>query len=175
VRELLRQAGGLDVLGVKVDHVAGREGRCGRAAAVVVSRHIILRLRQRRLGFFEGVFHPVRELVNCLDVGRRLMWFEAHPQVPAGIEEEGCLLRGGVDVVVVGKLRQGEECVPVVLPFFDEEPQVLFQFLVDPFRLSVDAHSQVIAAEYDRLLRGVRGASTGEVCSNIQSRRSVVK
>jgi len=40
---------------------------------------------------------------------------------------------------------------------------------------SDDAHSQVIAAEYDRLLRGVRGASTGEVCSNIQGRRSVVK
>jgi len=40
-------------------------------------------------------------------------------------------------VVVVGELRQGEECVPVVLSFSDEEPQVLFQFLVDPFRLSV--------------------------------------
>ena len=39
----------------------------------------------------------------------------------------------------------------------------------------VDAHSQVIAAEYHRLLRGVQGASTGEVCSNIQGRRSVVK
>jgi len=63
--------------------------------------------------------------------------FEAHPRVSAGIEEEGRLLRGGVDVVVVGKLRQGEECVPVVLSFSDEEPQVLFQFLVDPFRLSV--------------------------------------
>jgi len=31
-----------------------------RAAAVVVSRHIVLRLGQRRLGFFEGVLHPVR-------------------------------------------------------------------------------------------------------------------
>ena len=40
-------------------------------------------------------------------------------------------------MVVVGKLRQGEECVPVVLSFSNEEPQVLFQFLVDPFRLSV--------------------------------------
>ena len=38
-------------------------------------------------------------------------------------------------MVVVGELRQGE--VPVVLSFSDEEPQVLFQFLVDPFRLSV--------------------------------------
>jgi len=65
------------------------------------------------------------------------MRFEAHPRVSAGIEEEGCLLRGGVDVVVVGELRQGEECVPIVLSFSDEEPQVLFQFLVDPFRLSV--------------------------------------
>jgi len=61
------------------------------------------------------------------------MRFEAHPRVLAGIEEEGCLLHGGVDVVVVGKLHQGEECVPVVLSFSDEEPQVLFQFLVDPF------------------------------------------
>jgi len=132
VRELLRRAGGLDVFGIKVDHVARREGRCGRVAAVVVSRHIVLRLGQRRLGFFKGVLHPVRELINCFDVGRRLMRFEVHPWVPAGIEEEGCLLRGGVDVVVVGKLRQGEECVPVVLSFSDEEPQVLFQFLVDP-------------------------------------------
>jgi len=104
---------------------------------VVVSRHIVLRLGQHRLGFFEDILHPVCELVNCFNAGRRLMRFEAHPQVPASIEEEGCLLHGGVDVVVVGKLRQGEECVPVVLSFSDEEPQVLFQFLVDPFHLSV--------------------------------------
>ena len=81
---------------------------------VVVSRHIVLRLGQHRLGFFEGVLHPVRELINCFDVGRRLMWFEAHPRVSAGIEEEGGLLRGGVDVVVVGELRQREECVHIV-------------------------------------------------------------
>jgi len=65
------------------------------------------------------------------------MRFEAHPRVLAGIEEEGCLLRGRVDVIIVGELRQGEECVPVVLSFSDEDPQVLFQFLVDPFRLSI--------------------------------------
>jgi len=40
-------------------------------------------------------------------------------------------------MVIVGELRQGEECVPVVLSFSDEDPQVLFQFLVDPFRLSI--------------------------------------
>jgi len=30
-----------------------------------------------------------------------------------------------------------QECVPVVLSFSDEDLQVLFQFLVDPFCLSV--------------------------------------
>ena len=65
------------------------------------------------------------------------MWFEAHPRESAGVEEEGCLLRGRVDVVIVGELCQGEECVPVILSFSDEDLQVLFQFLVDPFRLSV--------------------------------------
>ena len=54
-----------------------------------------------------------------------------------GVEEKRCLLHGQVDVVVVGELRQGEECVPVVLSFSNEDLQVLFQFLVDPFRLSV--------------------------------------
>jgi len=40
-------------------------------------------------------------------------------------------------MVVVGELRQGKECVPIVLSFSDEDPQVLFQFLFDPFCLSV--------------------------------------
>ena len=63
------------------------------------------------------------------------MQFEAHLRVSAGIEEEGCLLHGQVDVIIVGELHQGEECV--VLSFSDKDPQVLFQFLVDPFCLSV--------------------------------------
>jgi len=65
------------------------------------------------------------------------MRFEAHLRVSAGIEEEGCLLRGRVDVVIVGELCQGEECIPVVLSFSDEDLQVLFQFLVDRFHLTV--------------------------------------
>jgi len=43
-------------------------------------------------------------------------------------------------VIIVGELCQGEECVPVILSFSDEDPQVLFQFLVDPFRLSASLH-----------------------------------
>jgi len=40
-------------------------------------------------------------------------------------------------VVIEGELRQREECVPVILSFSDKDLQVLFQFLVDQFRLSV--------------------------------------
>ena len=89
------------------------------------------------LGFLKGVFHPVREFINHFEAGQRLMRLEAHLRVSAGIKEEGCLLHGRVDVIIVGELCQGEECVPVVLSFSDEDPQVLFQFLVDPFHLSI--------------------------------------
>jgi len=124
VRELFRRAGGLDVFGVEIDHVAGREGWCGGAAAVVIPCHIVLCLGQCRLGFLEGVLHPIREFINRFEAGWGLMRFKAHLRVSAGIEEEGCLLCGQVDVVIVGELCQGEECVPVVLPFSDEDPQV---------------------------------------------------
>jgi len=137
VRKLLQRAGGLDVFGVKVDHVAGREGWCRGVVVVVIPCHVVLCLGQRRLGFLEGVFHPIREFINRFKAGQRLMRFEAHPGVSASIEEEGCLLRGRVDVVIVGELRQGEEWVPVILSFSDEDPQVLFQFLVDLFHLPI--------------------------------------
>ena len=61
---------------------------------MVIPCQIVLCLSQCRLGFLTGVFYPIRELVNRFDVGRRLMWFEAHLGVSAGIEEERCLLCG---------------------------------------------------------------------------------
>jgi len=65
------------------------------------------------------------------------MRFEAHPGVSAGVEQERGLLRGRVDVVVVGELCEWKERVPVVLSFPDKDAYVLFQFLVNPFGLSV--------------------------------------
>jgi len=44
--------------------------------------------------FFESIVHPIHELVNGFNMGWRLMQFEAHPGVSAGVEEEGCLLCG---------------------------------------------------------------------------------
>jgi len=37
------------------------------------------------------------------------------------IEEERCLLRRGMNVVVVGELREGKEGGPIVLPFSYEQ------------------------------------------------------
>jgi hypothetical protein len=47
------------------------------------------------------------------------------------------VLCGGMDVVVVLEFRQREQVRPVVLSLVDEEPEILLQFLVHPFRLSV--------------------------------------
>ena len=42
-----------------------------------------------------------------------------------------------MNLVVVGKLGDAEPVEPVVLVMVDEETEVLFQLLVDPFRLSI--------------------------------------
>jgi hypothetical protein len=40
-------------------------------------------------------------------------------------------------MIVILELRHWQELVPVILPFIDENPEVLFQFLVNPFCLSI--------------------------------------
>lgn len=42
-----------------------------------------------------------------------------------------------MDVVVVLEFHEGQEFPPIVLVFTDEEPEVLFEFLVDALSLSV--------------------------------------
>jgi hypothetical protein len=36
------------------------------------------------------------------------------------------MLRGGVDVIVIGKLRKWEEFIPIVLTLIDKQSDVLF-------------------------------------------------
>jgi len=88
---------------------------------VVVPCHVILGLGQRRPRLFERALHPVSELIHCFDSGWRLVRFKAHPRVSASVKEEWCLLRGGVDVLVVCELHEWEERVPVVLSFPNED------------------------------------------------------
>ena len=42
-----------------------------------------------------------------------------------------------MNVIVVLEFCKGEQFVPVVLPLVDKDTKVLFQFLVNSFRLSV--------------------------------------
>jgi len=122
----------VDVTGIEVDFVSGHVGRGRCPSLIVVPCHVIL-----RLGLFEHVLHPISELVDCFYLGRRLVRFEAHPRVAAGVKEERGVLRRRVDMIVVGELGEGQEGVPVVLSFPDEDPYVLFKLLVDPFSLPV--------------------------------------
>jgi hypothetical protein len=66
-----------------------------------------------------------------------LLGFETHPRVTSGVDHERSLLRGRVDVIIVGELRKGEEFVPIILSFVHEGSEVLLQFLVGTFGLSI--------------------------------------
>jgi len=118
----------------------------GSTVAVVVLHHVIFCLSQCWLSFLEGIIHLICELVNHFNPGQRLMWLKAHLGVSAGIEKKGCLLHGGVDMVVVGNLCQGEQCVPIILSFSNKDLQVLFQFLVDLLCWSVSL--QVVGSRH---------------------------
>jgi len=109
VREFHRRTSGLDVTGVEVDLIARSESGCRSSALVVVPGHVVLRLGQCRLSLFKCVLHLVCELIHRFDSRWRLVWFEAHPRVTASVKEEGCLLHGGVDMVVVCELCEWEE------------------------------------------------------------------
>src|SRR6266540_3220144 len=112
VRKLLRGAGGLDIFRIKVDLVARREGWRWGVTAIVVLCHVVLCLSECRLGFFQCILHPIHKLVNCFHLGWRLVRFKAHLRVLASIKEEGCLLRGGMNVVVIGEFHKGKKWKP---------------------------------------------------------------
>jgi len=47
------------------------------------------------------------------------------------------VLSGRVNLVVVLEFRERQEPHPIILSLVGEELEILFQFLVDPFRLSI--------------------------------------
>jgi hypothetical protein len=47
------------------------------------------------------------------------------------------MLGSRVDVVVILKLCEGKEVGPIILPLINEEPEILLEFLVHSFSLSV--------------------------------------
>ena len=101
----------MDVTGVQIDLVAGCEGGRWRSALVIILCHVVLHFGQCRPCLVKRALHAISELIYCFNLGWRLVWFEAHPRVSASVEEERCLLCGGVDMVVVCELGD----VPTVL------------------------------------------------------------
>ena len=65
------------------------------------------------------------------------MWFKVYLGVLASIKKEWCLLYRGVDIVVVCKLCEWKECIPVVLSFPNKDVQVLLKLLVNMFSLPI--------------------------------------
>ncbi|KAF8238794.1 hypothetical protein L208DRAFT_1240876, partial [Tricholoma matsutake] len=66
-----------------------------------------------------------------------LVRFESHAWMPSSVQEEGGLLSGSMDMIVVSELSQGKEIVPIILAFIDEDTDVLLQLLVDSFGLAI--------------------------------------
>jgi len=70
-------------------------------------------------------------------MGLRLVRFKAHSGNASGVEEERRVLSGGVNLVVVLEFHKWQEPHPIILSLVGEESEILFQFLVDPFHLSI--------------------------------------
>src|SRR6267378_2797786 len=109
---------------------------CWLPTAIVIAGHVILSLCKCGPGLCERGLHPIRELIHSFQSG---WWrgFKAHVWVLSRVQEERCLLSAGVDMVVVLEFRHGQKFIPVILALIDKDPEVLFQFLVDTFCLSI--------------------------------------
>jgi len=85
----------------------------------------------------QGVCHPVFELIDRFHLGPRLVWLEAHSGNASSVKEERKVLSGRMNLVVVLEFHEWQEPHPIILSLVGEESEILFQFLVDPFRLSI--------------------------------------
>jgi len=70
-------------------------------------------------------------------MGPRLVWFKSHLGNASGVKEERRVLIGRMNLVVVLEFCEFQEPDPVTLSLVGEESEILFQFLVDLFCLSV--------------------------------------
>ena len=107
------------------------------AFLIVVECHVILQLGQSSLCFLQAVCHLIFELIDRFHAGPRLVRFKAHLGDTSGVKEERRVLSGRMNLVVVLEFRERQEPHPIVLSLVGEELEILFQFLVDLFCLSI--------------------------------------
>ena len=104
--------------------------------AIVVALHGVGSSGEGRGSIVPDLVHPLHELrggfVRC--VGGDDFW---GVWVAAVHEVEWGESRRDVDSVIVGELGHGYPLHPVVLVVVEEDPEVLFQLLIDAFRLSI--------------------------------------
>jgi len=55
----------------------------------------------------------------------------------SSVKEERRVLSGRMNLVVILEFREWQESHPIILSLVGEESEILFQFLVDLFRLSI--------------------------------------
>jgi hypothetical protein len=115
VVELLRWVGHLYVAVVNPNQVTRFQLGSGDPAAIIVQCVLVLHLCERRPCLLKSSCHAILELIYRLYMRPWLLQLKAHVGVSASIYHERGLLCQRVDVVVVCKLTQGEELVPVVL------------------------------------------------------------
>jgi len=122
---------------IKEDHITRFELRSWGAFPIVVEHHVILQLGQSRLCFLQAVCHLIFELIDRFHVGLRLIRFKAHAGDTSGVKEERRVLSRRVNLVVVLEFHERQKPHPIILSLVGEESEILFQFLVDPFCLSI--------------------------------------
>ena len=128
---------GLHVTGIQVNFIPRFVVRRWSPFPVIISSHIILGLGQGCFGFFQCILHTFFELINRLKVRLGLVGFKASTGYSSSVQEERGLLGCRVYMIIILKLCEWKESNPVVLPLINEELKVLFQFLVNPLRLSI--------------------------------------
>ena len=104
--------------------------------AIVVALHGVGGSGEGGRGVVPDLVHPLNELrggfVRC--VGGDDFW---SVWVVAVHEVEWGESSRNMDSVVVGEFGHGYPLRPVILVVIEEDPEVLFQFLIDTFRLSI--------------------------------------
>ena len=87
--------------------------------------------------FAECVLHGICKFIHCLYLWRPLLRFKAHARVLACVDEEQCVLCGGVNMVVVCELCHGQPVILIILSFTHKDSQILLQLLVDALSLTI--------------------------------------
>jgi hypothetical protein len=121
VVELSRWMGHLYLTVVDPNQVTMFQLGRGDPVAVIVQCVLVLCLCECCPCLLKPSYHAILELIHRLYMRPWLLQLKAHVGVLASIYHEWGLLRLRVNVVVVCKLTQGEELIPVVLALVHKE------------------------------------------------------